>query len=885
MKQNKLIWITMFFLIVLTLNVSGASNLTFSNQVLAGYHFTSNADVLGLNNISGSYGTLTTDKNGASNQAYNYGGAGSDNIPANGRFNLNASFGMMLWTTKNNANSGIINKGPLSSDYGQWSIGNDRFYFHGSDYNNVLGLDGSWNMVWMEYNKTSNTLCTSKNNGASTCSSVPAGNLLGANPIYIGVYYSTGFYGTGKIDEWVLYNGTITATQRTEYYNLYDNWSLGPSGGGGGGSTPSISFTTPPTPTNNSIYYLQNQSLTINATISSGNYNITLQVFNSTGATIYTNTSINNNSLQATLNTSSLNFPTGQYYFNATFLNATYSNFSETRIFTLYNITQNGINQPSQPINTTTLFVSWNASATNPNVSNSFTYNVSLQNITGSFLYTLNTTNTLNYTVPNLYIYNLSIDNYTINITSLDFRSNQVSQTKNIQLINNAQLNITIRNAITNTIINDTTNILITNTATGLITNKTFANGTANFDIAKEINYTIAINSPAYVPRSFNYTTTNLTFQAINLTLYTNNSVNIFIFDEGTGANIYANVTILLSSIFGDITYNTNTSNLYLDNLNDGNYSLTFSAPTYSTKVYEISVASRSTQTLNAFLSTNSTPVVFTILDSQTRAIIEGATFIQYRKINGTWTIVDTKTSDITGRVQVYYVTNIEYQFQASATNYQSNLFTLNPVLFTTYDVPMTRITSLTPSTTPDYTAVSITYYNTTFYNNRSNALTWTIVSPSGALERYNLSIIYPTGGNLFQSGTNAIGQTYTQNFTITGANLTSMVNIKYCYETTTSFPKCFQYNYNILNPNYGNYTFIANKNNKYGMGVLETTLIATITILIVAGLSNMVAGTLGGILMGLLMMGFFVSTGFITLWQALPSMLVGFIYIAMSNK
>lgn len=885
MKKNiKLIWLITFFLIVLTLNVSGASNLTFSSQVLAGYHFTSATDVVGLNNISGVYGTLTTDKNGVSNQAYNYAGGGSDNIPYSARFNLNESFGMMLWTTKNNANSGLINKGPLTSDYGSWSIGNDRFYFYGSAYSNTYGLDGSWHMLWMEFNKTSQTLCTSKDNGASTCSSVPQGNLLGAHPIYIGCYYSSGFCASSKIDEWIIYNGTITATQRTEYYNLYDNWSLGPTGGGGGGSSPTISFTTPPSPTNNSAFYLKNESLTINASITSGSFNISLRIFNSTGANLYTNTSNDVNSLQTTINTNTLNFPTGVYYFNATFLNATYNNFSETRAFYLYNITLKGINSPSnnQIVNTQSLNLSWNASTINPTGTSVSinTYNVSLRNSDSSLNRSIVSTSNLSF-LYNFHLQNLSLGIYGLRVESIDSNGNVVYQENAFNYTKNANLTITLVNAYNGSAVTSNGSLTLLNNLTGLIENFNVINGRTSFDIVKNTTYSLTFNVSGYAITNTNYITNSSTFQTANLSLYTNNSVYIHIYDETTGNPIYSNVTITFTGLTTSV-YTTNTSELFVSDLRDGNWSVSFYGTNYSLKTYLITVGAQSFQTLNAFLTDSSNAVIFTIKDFDSSVLLEGASISQYRRINATWTLIDTRTSDITARAQFYYVPTVEYQFVVSLANYQSESFELNPILFSSYDIRLHKTTTLTPANTPSGTGMSITYSPIIFYNNLTNNFTWNIVSPVGSLVNYNLNLLYPSGNQSF-SGSNAIGEQINTNFVINGANLTSQVLIGYCYEITTSGLYCFNYSYNIISVTANN-TFIGNSNNTYGLGTWERVLIMTLIVIVVTAVAYAFAGLIVGLTITLFLYLYFFYIGFVPLWSVAIPLFFGIMYVLFSG-
>jgi hypothetical protein len=73
----------------------------------------------------------------------------------------------------------------------------------------------------------------------------------------------------------------------------------------------------------------------------------------------------------------------------------------------------------------------------------------------------------------------------------------------------------------------------------------------------------------------------------------------------------------------------------------------------------------------------------------------------------------------------------------------------------------------------------------------------------------------------------------------------------------------------------------LANKNGTYGLGVFERILIITIAVLFVAGTIFIYGGVIPGLLVTLLIYGFSLSTGFVTIWMILPSLFIGFIIIA----
>lgn len=480
----------------------------------------------------------------------------------------------------------------------------------------------------------------------------------------------------------------------------------------------------------------------------------------------------------------------------------------------------------------------------------------------------------------NVYAQNLSLGSYLVEIHANDSLGGTAADEERFNLTRNAIYNLTFRSALNNLVLgNGTAQLLNLNTSQ----TETFnvLNGLLNVNVVKGYSYNLTPDLTGYSITNSNITTdaTNNS-KLLNITLYTNNSVYIFAYDETTGVLITQNLTIVITGL-AEVTRYTVNGTHYEDNLADGEYTIKLSGANYSLTQYAITVSSRSTQTLNAFLSANSQTVTFTILDADSAAIIPDATFTQSRLINGTWTVIQSKTSDITGRVQVNYLPSVNYQFIASKTGYNTNLFYLNPVIFSTYNVRLERTTALTPANTPDYQGLSVSFTPTTFYNNQSNTFYWVISSPSGSLTAYQLNLSYP-GGNSTDNGVNAYGESFTRTFNITGANTSSQVILTYCYDTSTSPLKCFTYKYGIIG-SFGNESFLgANQNQatRYGFGALDGVLIATVVTLVISGLAFSIGGILAGLPIALLLLGMFYYTGFISLWGILPSMLIGLFII-----
>lgn len=886
-------------LLILILASSFASAQINTTGLLSAYTFdTANnptpnvlKDDFGLYNLTG---TITQNVAGKNNEAFYFNKQFLNGTSALFNRDLNSFNGTIsVWIKTNNLTTNYMNfyswadYGAFSGFGNNWGVANLlNIPTAGADYTVSSSLINTG--VWINYILIyDNGLVKLYENGINIKNQTAKGTNINLKFFMLGGQAgqipSRNYNGT--MDELYIYNRTITAQEITDLQTNFYQTSGPPT------SNPTISFTTPPTPTNASAFYLKNESMIINATITSGNFNIDLLIYNSTGTaikgyctgcsviepTIYTVLSASStNSIQATINTTNLSLPTGTYYFNTTFTNGTYTNKTETRTFYIYNITQNGINQPSnnQAVSGQTLFISWNATTTNPTVNNTFEYNVSLYNQSGSFIKTLNITNNLNFTWSDIYSLNLSLGNHILNLSSKDFNNNLVYQTKNINITTNANLTIQLQNAYNGSAINNngTLNVTLNNQ----INSYNIINGKVSFDIAKNTTYGLFFDVNGFAYKQTNYTTNFSTYQNQNFTLYTNNSVLVNIFDENTNQRIYLNISVTFTGLTETIYY-TNTSELYVDNLADGNYTVKFLGGNYTLKSYTITVGARSTQNLNAYLS-ESSPVVFTFLDFDSSAVLPGTTFVQQRLINSTWTVVDTKTSDITGRAQVYYVTGVKYQFVASLSNYQTQSFILDPVLFSTYNVRLQKTTSLSPSNTPSGLGVNINYGSNLFYTNQTTSFVWVISSPVGSLVNYTLNVSYPGGEQTF-FGNQAIGEQFSHTVNISGASLTDKVYIKYCYDTTTGSNQCFNYQYGIIG-SYSSYSIMGNRNQTYGLGTFERILIVTIFVLIVAGLTFFLIGMLPGMLVGLFLYGYFYYVGFIPLWSILPTLLVGVVLI-----
>jgi len=406
-------------------------------------------------------------------------------------------------------------------------------------------------------------------------------------------------------------------------------------------------------------------------------------------------------------------------------------------------------------------------------------------------------------------------------------------------------------------------------------------NGTINTGIPSNDTslYNITLNASGYATRIYEDYNVSLNLEA---ELYPQNSILINIYSEGTGLPIYDNITIIITGNASEDTYYTTNATYFIDNLTAGTYTVKFNGDNYTLTSYTVTVLEGGTQILNAYLSGSTDTVIMIYLDDDSGTTLEEVSASMSRLINGTWTVIQSKSSDITGRVQFSYTVGVAYRFTSTLTNYDTKIFTLDPILFDSYNVKMNKETSIT--TAPAYQGVSIIISPSQYYNDQQNNFTITFNSPNGTLTAYNYNITFP-GGSVADSGVNAYGGTFSSDVNITGAGWLDTVNLTYGYDTSIGTPKSHYKLYSIIDPTLDEGLFIKNMDNDYGLGIFERILATMIVVIIVTGIISLLAGILVGMPIGLIIMGYFTIIGFMPLWATLPSLFVAFIILATRSS
>jgi len=397
--------------------------------------------------------------------------------------------------------------------------------------------------------------------------------------------------------------------------------------------------------------------------------------------------------------------------------------------------------------------------------------------------------------------------------------------------------------------------------------------GTATIPMIQGLGLFLLLDATGYAYANTTIVPSNST-PAYQFRVYTTNSILVNIFDADTGFRITSeNITVTISGESYEVSNTNNSGSVYFDEIPDGLYTIKLAGENYALRQYEVTVADRSTQTLNAFLSLNTQQVTFTVADYDTYSPIEGCSIGMYQLVNSSWTLIEAKNTDITGRAQLTYVPYTRYRFNVACDDYTAREFYLDPVIFDTYTVRMQSQAGIDQE--PLYYGVSVLFSPSSFQNDQNVTFTIRFLSPEGRLSSYNYAIEYP-GGNHSANGTNSIGELFTHDFEIADAEYPSRVTVTYTYDTTTGDPVTRTYSYLIGGTSIPG-GFLGQSN--WGLGVFERALIAVGVVILVAGMAMLYNPLAGGVI-GLLMFGYFTYIGMLPVWSIIITVVAGFFLI-----
>lgn len=380
------------------------------------------------------------------------------------------------------------------------------------------------------------------------------------------------------------------------------------------------------------------------------------------------------------------------------------------------------------------------------------------------------------------------------------------------------------------------------------------------------------------IPFTFHSDTPGLLgIEILRLDYLNNSKINISVRYEENGS-LLVGPTITILRTLGSIeqTNTTTTGLLFLGDLAPGDWTFTFSADTFSRRSYTTILDSVNIVNLDAYLSQNTSEVTFTVVDADTSEQLQGVLTTMYRVINNTWVAVEGHYTDITGKSKFSYQEDTRYRFFFARGDYEDYIFYLDPVLFTEYDVKMTRSIAINES--QDYDRIALIYTPTLFYDGQENNFTFLIQSPDGELTAYGYTLTYP-GGSISESGSIALGSQLDSNFTIMGAETGDTLQLYYYYDTPLSGLRNFTKYYSIV-VDYDSKTMIGIRDNTYGLGIFERIFIMVLGCIFIVGIATLIGRPIPGLALGVMFMGMMVYVGFVPLWSVLISMTVALILL-----
>jgi hypothetical protein len=400
-------------------------------------------------------------------------------------------------------------------------------------------------------------------------------------------------------------------------------------------------------------------------------------------------------------------------------------------------------------------------------------------------------------------------------------------------------------------------------------------------------NYNITIDAPNYVLASKLISMPNASNYTMNFSLYDTNSITFTVYDENSAAHTTKNITATFTSTNGSFMAYSKSAvenyTVYKSNITPQTYTVLFTASTYEPRTYMIIVGERSTQTMNVYLTNTTSNTIFTVSDKDSNEILSDVACTMYKSIGESWQPVESKFSDITGKAQFTYVTYTNYKFLMTKNGYDNKIFYLNPILYTSYDVKLTRQSIINYS--QDFDTLSIIYSPDELFNGTENTFSVLFNAPYGNLISYGATLTYPGGSNS-SSDTNAQGSQLTMKVTprATSAEQTAVLN--YFYYTTTAGNRSFRTTIPIRpsTNSSSDMTFMSNRDKTYGLGIFERLLITTLIVLFVCGIATLVGQPIPGFALALFMFGYIYYIGFVPLWVILPSMFVGFLILAWKS-
>lgn len=317
--------------------------------------------------------------------------------------------------------------------------------------------------------------------------------------------------------------------------------------------------------------------------------------------------------------------------------------------------------------------------------------------------------------------------------------------------------------------------------------------------------------------------------------------------------------------------------------------SLTLQKAGYTTRIYTNDISNAYvfkseplTELVFYLLNTgNTSQVTFNIKDILTLLSLDTVKVDMALLNNGTYSVVESRLSDIIGNVVFSYQTNKAYRFNFTKRGYSKLSFDVNPITSSEYDIFLIPTQQINAS--DNYARININYEPVAFYDNRTTIFNFTIFSVYDELNSYSYNLSYP-GGFVTNSGSTASGEPLSSTFAINGASMFDRVKLQHTYNTDLAGTRTVTQYFNIIVQPL-NTTLAGQTNKTYGLGLFERLLIVVMVSILIVGIGSLIGQPLPAMMIGLLLFGYWVFVGFIPLWSVLISIFVAIILISARSE
>ena len=257
----------------------------------------------------------------------------------------------------------------------------------------------------------------------------------------------------------------------------------------------------------------------------------------------------------------------------------------------------------------------------------------------------------------------------------------------------------------------------------------------------------------------------NISSDVSNVTfnLFTINSIYFNIYNVSTGSLVTNLVNVELKGDTLTVDANTSTGILYVDDLNDDTYKITFTSSGFTPTILFSTISGNNAQSIDVYLK-DGDEISFLVKNSL--GVYQGDVTLSFiQNINGSDITIGQAVTDFSGRARVYLDPTIDYSFFATKTGYDTFTGVVAPTE-TEYTITITqegsqRFVSLfedinlqyyltyaaggsyaypylvvnSESGSLNYYGMNATYNNVNYFVNRSSI-------PAGGIEFFNISVV-----------------------------------------------------------------------------------------------------------------------------------------------